>query len=137
MLAFGDALALVLSQLNGFSAADFAKFHPAGSLGQRLRPVSEVMRSGDQLRIALSEMSIRSVMVESRRPGRRTGAVIVTNETGQLAGLFTDSDLVRLFEQHRDNQIDRPISEVMTTKPRTTHGEMLLPQAVELCLATN
>lgn len=132
MLAVGDALALVLSRLRGFTAQDFARFHPAGSLGQKLRPVSEVMRSGDQLRIARTDQCVRSVMVDLSHPGRRTGAVIVVDEQGRLAGLFTDSDLVRLFEQRKDGQIDRPIHEVMTSRPKTTRPDVLLPEAIHI-----
>ena len=71
-------------------------------------------------------------MVQASRPGRRTGAVIVTDEAGVLVGLFTDSDLARLFEHRRDQQIDRPIGEVMTTQPRTIEQDVLLPEAIEV-----
>ena len=52
MLAVGDALALVLSQARGFTRMDFARFHPAGSLGRNLTQVCDVMRTGGQLRVA-------------------------------------------------------------------------------------
>lgn len=135
MLAAGDALALTLSKVEGFTARDFAKFHPAGSLGRQLQPVQEVMRTGNDLRLAADSETIRSVLVDQQRPGRRSGAILLVSTDGSLSGIFTDSDLVRLFEQHRESQLDRPISEVMTSSPCTIDRAALLPQALELMSA--
>lgn len=132
MLALGDALALVLSQVRGFTARDFAVFHPAGSLGRQLTPVSDVMRTGEQLRVASESETVREVMISHSRPGRRTGAVILTSADGVLTGLFTDSDLARLFEQRRDEQLDQPIRLVMTVNPITINPTALLPEAIRL-----
>jgi arabinose-5-phosphate isomerase len=132
MLALADALDLVLSQAKGFTPRDFAKFHPAGSLGRQLCPVREVMRSGDQLRIALDTETVREVMIHHSRPGRRTGAVILTRADGRITGIFTDSDLARLFENRRDEQLDQPIRVVMTANPITLNADVLLPEAIHL-----
>ncbi len=132
MLAIGDALALVISQSKGFTARDFATFHPAGSLGRQLCPVKDVMRSGKQIRVALEDETVRDVMVFHSHPGRRTGAVILTNATGRLTGLFTDSDLARMFENRRDEQLDQPIREIMTRNPITLGPDVLLPEAIHL-----
>lgn len=132
MLAAGDALALTLSQNSGFTARDFAKCHPAGSLGRQLQSVCEVMRTDHAMRVASASSTVRSILVEQQRPGRRTGAILLVNEDGRLSGIFTDSDLVRLFEQHRETQLDRPISEVMTSHPCTIIRSALLPQALDL-----
>jgi arabinose-5-phosphate isomerase len=130
MLAMGDALALVVSQLRGFTARDFARFHPAGSLGRQLCPVRDVMRCGDQLRVASQDETVRTVMIRHSKPGRRTGAVLLTDETGRLTGIFTDSDLARLFENRRDEQLDQPIRMVMTCNPITIFPDVLLPEAI-------
>jgi arabinose-5-phosphate isomerase len=90
------------------------------------------MRSGNQLRIASENETVREVMIHHSNPGRRTGAVILTNETGRLTGLFTDSDLARMFENRRDEQLDQPIRHVMTCNPITTGPEVLLPEAIHL-----
>ncbi len=132
MLAMGDALALVVSQLKGFSASDFSVFHPAGSLGRQLRTVAEVMRQGLAVRVAAESATVREVMVQLGRPGRRTGAVMLVDESGRLSGVFTDSDLARLFENHRDSQLDLPIEQVMTRNPITVRADVLLPRAIEL-----
>ena len=60
---------------------------------------------------------------------------MLVDESGCLSGLFTDSDLARLLEQHREGQLDRPISEVMTKSPLTIDGDALLSQAVEMLSA--
>jgi arabinose-5-phosphate isomerase len=117
MIAVGDALAFVLMRLRNFKHEDFARFHPAGSLGRKLLKVEVVMRQGNDLRISHSNQTVREVFAQEKRIGRRTGAVMLTEDDGTLVGLFTDSDLTRLFEQHRDTAFDRPIREVMTPHP--------------------
>jgi arabinose-5-phosphate isomerase len=132
MLALGDALSLVASRVRGFSRQQFALSHPAGSLGRKLRSIGEVMRSGEQLRVASETATIREVFVSMRKPGRRTGAVMLVDAEGLLSGLFTDSDLVRLLEDRRENQLDRPIAEVMTSAPRSISCEAPLADAIAL-----
>lgn len=132
MLAMGDALALVVSRLKGFTADDFGRFHPGGSLGRQLTPVPDVMRCGDELRLAEKNETVRETLQRLRSSGRRTGAVLVVDDEGMLVGLFTDSDLARLLEQHRDEQLDLPISDVMTADPTTITEEACLDEAVTL-----
>ncbi|HVV99778.1 MAG TPA: KpsF/GutQ family sugar-phosphate isomerase [Planctomycetaceae bacterium] len=132
MLAIGDALALVVSRVRGFTPQGFARFHPAGSLGRQSQSVREVMRHGEQLRIALEDATVREVFAQRGKPGRRTGAVILVDGDGRLSGLFTDSDLARLLEGRRESQLDRPICEVMTRQPCTISVDALLAQAVEI-----
>ncbi len=132
MLAIGDALALVLSRARGFTPQQFGALHPGGSLGRRLRAVREVMRCGNQLRIASQSATIREVFSSPSCGGRRTGAVMLIDTDGCLSGLFTDSDLARLLEQHREAQLDRPIDEVMTKSPLTIDANSLLHDAVEV-----
>lgn len=132
MLAIGDALALVVSQMKQFTPQQFAAFHPGGSLGRRLASVRDIMRPLDQVRVANETATIRDVFVGLSRPGRRTGAVILVDECGRLAGLFTDSDLARLLEHRRDEQFDRPISEVMTIRPLTVSVDAIFEEALQL-----
>jgi arabinose-5-phosphate isomerase len=132
MIAIGDALAFVLSRMRDFSREDFARYHPAGSLGRKLLKVEAVMRRQGELRLASCDDTVRTVFARSRRRGRRTGAVILTDADGRLCGLFTDSDLARLFEQRRDEMLDRPIREVMTTQPLTAPLGTRLLDAVEV-----
>lgn len=114
MMALGDALALVLSRLRGFRAEDFARFHPGGSLGFKLSKVDDHMRPLGECRVARDSRTVREVIVECSRPGRRTGAVMLVDAQGELSGLFTDSDLARLVERRDEAAFDRPVGEVMT-----------------------
>src|SRR5262245_26603210 len=132
MLALGDALALVLSRMLGFSSEDFARFHPGGSLGRKLARVEDAMRPLAQCRVALDEQSLREALVDQSRPGRRTGAIMIVDEAGVLVGIFTDSDLARLLEANRDTTIDGPLADVMTRSPATTTLGELLSTACEL-----
>jgi arabinose-5-phosphate isomerase len=132
MLAIGDAMAFVLSRQRDFSHEDFARYHPAGSLGRKLLKVEAVMRQGSELRTASATETVRNVFASARRQGRRTGAVMLLDESGRLTGLFTDSDLARLIESRRDDALDRPIALVMTHQPRTLPVGARVGEALEL-----
>src|SRR5437870_1786579 len=132
MIALGDALAFVLLRLRRFSRDDFARYHPAGSLGRKLLKVDAVMRRDAELRLASCRDSVRTVFARAQRRGRRTGAVMLTDDQGRLCGLFTDSDLARLFEQRHDEAVDRPVREVMTVNPLTVPVGARVAEALDL-----
>ena len=132
MLAIGDALALVVSRMRRFDREDFARFHPAGSLGRKLAKVEDHMRPLQHCRVASQDQSVREVIVGVRLPGRRTGATMLTDEQGKLTGIFTDSDLARLFEQCREGTLECPIREVMTDGPVTVRLGSMMTDAVAL-----
>ena len=104
MLAVGDALALLVSRMRDFRREDFARFHPAGSLGRKLSKVEHCMPVGP-IRVASEGLTVRQVATLSV-PGRRTGAIMLVDGSGRLSGVFTDSDLARLFENRRDHDLD-------------------------------
>jgi len=135
MLAIGDAIALVLSTMRNFRAEDFARFHPGGALGRKLSRVDDIMRPLDECRTARDGKTVRQVIVACSKPGRRTGAIMLTDSDGRLTGLFTDSDLARLFERRDETALDRPIAEVMVASPTTVPAGTRVGDAVVL-LAT-
>jgi arabinose-5-phosphate isomerase len=137
MLAMGDALALVVSRMKQFSAADFARFHPGGSLGKRLSVVDEIMRPIDVCRVANENEKLRDIYIRFGGHSRRSGVVLVTGENDLLTGLFTDSDLARLLEKQRENQFDRPMKEVMTKTPVTIQTGERTSVAVETLACRN
>ena len=132
MVAIGDAMAFCLSKARNFQKEDFARYHPAGSLGRKLMRVETVMRHGTELRIANEGDTVRSVFSKSSQPGRRTGAIILINHEGKLSGLFTDSDLARLIENRKDHALDEPIAKVMTKNPITISCGTRVAEAIEL-----
>lgn len=132
MMSVGHALAFVLSEENQFTREHFAKFHPAGSLGRKLASVETYMRRGSELRVASADETVRTVFARVQPKGRRSGAVMLVESDGTLAGLFTDSDLAKLFEKRRDAALDRPIREIMTRSPITLSHRAKLNDAVEI-----
>lgn len=132
MLAIGDALAVVLMKLRGTRDADFGRNHPGGSLGKRLRLVDDIMRVGEQMRVVASARTVLEVFSTAAKPGRRSGAVLLVDKEGRLEGIFTDSDLARLFERRDPGAFDKPISEVMTRRPITLRVGEPIARAVEL-----
>jgi|UniRef100_UPI0037847235 arabinose-5-phosphate isomerase len=115
MLVLCDALAMALLEARGFQAEDFAKLHPGGTLGRALLTrVSDVMRQGDQLATITPETTVREGLQAMTMA--RSGAAVVTNADGTLAGVFTHGDFVRAFQ--KDNAIaEKPVREFMTPRP--------------------
>ncbi|MGO8901606.1 MAG: SIS domain-containing protein [Isosphaeraceae bacterium] len=132
LMAVGDALALLVSRMRDFSPEDFALYHPGGSLGRKLTRVEDVMRTGRQLRRAHVEETVREIFVRLAGPRRRSGAILIEDADTHLLGIFTDSDLARLFEKRREAELDRQIGEIMTIDPKRVRVGALLSDAVEL-----
>ncbi|MFN7732249.1 MAG: SIS domain-containing protein [Pirellula sp.] len=132
MLALGDALALVVSESRGFQMEHFAELHPGGALGRKLATVDDIMRGVAECRISIDSVSIRHMLVDVSRPGRRSGAVMIVDANGTLAGIFTDSDLAKLLEQHRESELDRPIHEIMTTQFSAIQSGARLQDAIDI-----
>lgn len=137
MLALGDALTLVLARTRGFEPENFARFHPGGSLGKQLSLVDDMMRPLAECRLALETETIRKIYVRHSGNDRRVGVILVTDENGQLSGLFTDSDLARLLERQQDNFFDSPIGDVMTKSPVTVTSGTKTMIAVETLACRN
>lgn len=137
MLALGDALALSVSQLRAFQATDFVKFHPGGSLGVKLSLVTEMMRPIESCRVAQETMTVREIYVTHRGEQRRSGVVLLTDASGRLSGIFTDSDLAKLLERQQDDQFDGPIAAVMTHQPITVGENELTSVAIEILASRN
>jgi arabinose-5-phosphate isomerase len=131
LMAVGDALALLVSKMRDFRAEDFALYHPGGSLGRKLGRVEDVMRTGLQIRRARPGETVREVFVRLAGPRRRSGAILVENDEQVLLGIFTDSDLARLFERRREADFDRPIGEVMTADPVQISVGATIAEAIE------
>lgn len=129
-LALGDALALVLLDARGFTADDFARSHPGGSLGRRLLVrVADVMRTGDAVPRVTGETKLLDAMLEISRKGM--GMTAITDRTGKLQGVFTDGDLRRSIERSIDFRTTS-IEQVMTRTPRTISEQSLAVHAVQL-----
>ena len=103
-----------------------------GSLGRRLSRVEQAMRPIASCRVGWENQTVRQLLVELGKPGRRTGAIMLVDEQGRLQGVFTDSDLARLFENRNDCALDQPIRDVMSHSPACIRQGAMLTEAVEM-----
>lgn len=128
MLVLCDALAMVLLEARGFQSEDFAKLHPGGSLGRALLTrVSDVMRRGDQLALVPLSTTVQEALQAMTRV--RSGAAVIVNADGTLAGVFTHGDFVRAFQ--KDHAIaDLPVSQFMTVKPISIQADKLAAEVL-------
>ena len=129
-LALGDALAVALLDARGFSADDFARSHPSGSLGRRLLThVADVMRSGADLPKVSDSATLKEAILEMSRG--RIGMTAVLDGAGRVRGIVTDGDLRRGLERITDFAAAR-VADVMSPGPRTIRPEALAVEAVEI-----
>jgi arabinose-5-phosphate isomerase len=129
-LALGDALAVALLDARGFSADDFARSHPGGTLGRRLLThVSDVMRSGAEVPAVPESATFKEAVLEISRG--RMGMTAVVGADKRVRGIFTDGDLRRSLEKGLDFDGTR-VAKVMTPAPRTIRPEALAVEAVQL-----
>ncbi len=132
-LALGDALAITLMHLKGFTPEDFATFHPRGQLGKKLtltvgallgpNPENPVVREDDDYLTALRTIT-----------RHKLGAVSVVDQEGKLVGIITDGDVRRLMERSKgsvEELLSTPVSEIMTRTPRYTRPDVLAWEALK------
>nr|WP_298121277.1 KpsF/GutQ family sugar-phosphate isomerase [uncultured Pseudoxanthomonas sp.] len=130
-LAMGDALAVALLDARGFTADDFARSHPAGSLGRRLLlHITDVMHAGDEVPRVDVDATLSQALVEMSR--KRLGMTAVVDADGRLAGLFTDGDLRRTLDNPALDVRSARIAEVMTRAPKTIGADQLAVEAARL-----
>lgn len=127
-LAMGDALAVALMEVRGFSSDDFAKYHPGGALGKRLFVRLEHLLDNDTTPQVGPDTPIREVILEIS--GGRQGAAAVI-DGGNLVGIITDGDVRRMIENHQDFLTLRA-RDIMGGAPKTLEAEELAVRAFEL-----
>jgi len=128
-LAMGDALAVALLVQRGFSAEDFALFHPGGSLGKKLLlTVADFMHSGDAMPLVKEETPMREALFVIT--AKKLGASGVVDAEGRLVGVITDGDLRRALERGSDI-INQPAGALMTRNPKRIKGMELAAKALQ------
>ncbi|MFD2165020.1 KpsF/GutQ family sugar-phosphate isomerase [Thalassotalea euphylliae] len=129
-LVMGDAIAVALLNKRGFTADDFALSHPGGSLGKRLLlRLDDIMHTGALLPVVSHSALIKDALVEMTQKG--LGMTAVVDESGQLAGIFTDGDLRRILDSQINIHQDG-IASVMTKSPTTAHANLLAAEALNI-----
>ncbi|MCL1635244.1 KpsF/GutQ family sugar-phosphate isomerase [Luteimonas sp. SX5] len=130
-LAMGDALAVALLEARGFTADDFARSHPAGTLGRRLLlHIADVMHAGSEVPKVRETARLSEALVEMSR--KRLGMTAVVDAEDRLLGLFTDGDLRRTLDDDRADLRNTRIAEVMTHSPKTIAPDRLAVEAAQL-----
>jgi len=126
-LALGDALAVCLLESRQFTAADFARLHPGGTLGKRLYlKVGDLSRQNQRPHVALSA-PLKEVLLEIS--GKRLGATAVLDAAGQLAGIITDGDLRRMLGSFSDLE-QLKAGDILTPHPATIDVEDFAAEAL-------
>lgn len=116
LLVLGDALAVVSSRMRNYTKEDFGLHHPAGALGKKLLvKVKDVMHSGKDNAVILSENSLRNAIIEMSSKG--LSMVTIVDEENHLKGIITDGDLRRMLEKGVD-VYNETVSNVMTKTPK-------------------
>ena len=129
-LVMGDALAVALLEIRGFTRDDFALSHPGGSLGRRLlMKVGDIMHRGDEIPVVSQQAFISEALMEMTE--KKLGMTAVVNQQGQVTGIFTDGDLRRMLEKNYDVH-QTCIADVMTAPCLTIDSEMLAAQAMQI-----
>lgn len=129
-LVMGDALAIALLQVRGFSAEDFARSHPGGSLGKRLLlRIDELYHRGDLLPIVSEDATVREALLEVT--AKKLGMTCVVDANGVLTGIYTDGDIRRTLINQYDIHTT-PLKQVMTKNCRTIAPGTLAAEALAL-----
>jgi len=128
-LAVGDALAVALLKARGFTEEDFARSHPAGTLGKRLLFVRDVMRSGELVPMVRPDTTLADGLLEVTSKG--LGMTAVVDADRHVLGVFTDGDLRRALDAAADLHATR-MQQVMSRHPKTVRPGTLAAEAVHL-----
>ncbi len=129
-LVMGDALAIALLETRGFTREDFARSHPAGTLGRRaLLHIRDIMHGGDEIPSVAEDASVSQAIVEMT--AKRLGMTAVLGADGQVAGIYTDGDLRRTLDSGLDPHIT-PISQAMTPGGKRIGPDALAVEAMHL-----
>ncbi len=127
-LAMGDALAVVLINSRRFSSKDFKKFHPGGSLGERLSiSIKEVMFTGEKIPMVVLGSKVAPAVKVMDSKG--LGAALVVDESDRLVGIVTDGDLRRALTKRGDIH-DMKVEEIMSASPKTVEEDQMAAEAL-------
>jgi arabinose-5-phosphate isomerase len=133
-LVMGDAMAVCLLNMRGFSTGDFARIHPGGSLGKKLyMRISDLYKNNEAPKVLPTE-SIKNVIIEIS--AKRLGATAVVDNQNRMLGIITDGDIRRMLE--KDLQFDSLMaSDIMSVSPKTCEPSQLAIKAFHIMEENN
>jgi len=129
-MAMGDALAVVLINRKQFNRKDFKRFHPGGSLGDRLSiKIKEVMFTGDRIPLVALDQTVRETIFEIDK--KKLGASLVVDNSLVLLGIVTDGDIRRALLHWKDI-MGLKVAKIMSKSPKMIDEEKKVSEAVTL-----
>ncbi|MGI8952050.1 MAG: KpsF/GutQ family sugar-phosphate isomerase [Chitinophagaceae bacterium] len=127
-MVMGDALAICLMELNGFTGKDFARYHPGGNLGKRLYlRVNDIYKQNEKPKV-FDETSLKEIIIEISQG--RLGATAVLNKHNKIIGIITDGDVRRMLEK-TDNLSNIIAADILTANPKTIQPDAMAIEALE------
>jgi arabinose-5-phosphate isomerase len=133
-MVMGDAMAVCLMKINGFSSADFAKFHPGGALGKKLYLQVQDLSKHNECPSVRPESSVRDVILEITK--KRLGCTAVISEQRNIVGIITDGDLRRMLE--KDIPWNQYLAgDIMHSNPRIIAHDALAVDALDMMRKNN
>ncbi|MEM9413133.1 MAG: KpsF/GutQ family sugar-phosphate isomerase, partial [Planctomycetota bacterium] len=135
MMALGDALAIAVSTERNFSADEFGRSHPGGTLGKTMMPIKDFIRFrvGENVIVGHCETTVKELLEKGESLSRRCGAILISNSTtGQLKGILTDSDLRRSLISHGTEILNQPIKRIMSKNPVCMERNLPLKEALQI-----
>lgn len=134
-MAIGDALAITLLKMKGFTEESFRNFHPGGKLGAILTPIKDIMFTDDELPLLTSNSPVIKVIAELSHKSK--GVVGLTDSAGVLRGVITDGDIRRYLESKSDGSMkdamwETKATELMTSGSITLNCERMSARALNI-----
>ncbi len=131
-LALGDALAMVLLESRGLTREDFAKYHPAGTLGMTLLlRVKDIMRTGEACPVRTEALTTVQEAIFAMTKAK-AGAVALVDAKGVMTGIFTDGDFRRSALNGGADFLQKPVTQFMTRNPRSIPADVLAVEALKI-----
>ncbi|WP_299251727.1 KpsF/GutQ family sugar-phosphate isomerase [uncultured Lacinutrix sp.] len=127
-LVIGDALAVCLLEIRGFSSKDFAKYHPGGALGKKLYLRVHDLSSVNNKPQVQIDTDVKKVIIEISESMLGVTAVV---ENNKIVGIITDGDLRRMLTK-TDNFIGLTAKDIMSSNPKTINEDAMAVDAMEL-----
>lgn len=129
MMALGDAIAIALLERMGLTPEQFRVWHPGGKLGQKLKKVSDLMVSGDDLPIVSPTTTMDKALITLSE--KNLGSVIITDGAHSILGIITDGDLKRHMGP---DLLQKQAQQIMSRNPRTIPADALAAEALDIML---
>ncbi|WP_316799361.1 KpsF/GutQ family sugar-phosphate isomerase [Pedobacter frigidisoli] len=133
-LAMGDALAICLLECREFNEADFAKYHPGGSLGKKLYLRAKDLAALNEKPSIYASAPVKDVLIEISK--NRLGAVAVVDEKQQVIGVITDGDIRRMLENN-GSIVNLIAGDIMGRSPKSVQYDALAVDALDIIKQNN